>query len=123
MKHGIAWAALTTLLIAGNVYAEADISICPKVSDIKASAFKSDDAHLPAPYNEGYQYEAVGANGKKWRGETMATADSFLESKYELRADTVDDQDKKVICNYVGTTITDMNGTVSKPYLKMGMEK
>ncbi|TDV59521.1 hypothetical protein [Pseudomonas sp. LP_7_YM] len=122
MRNGIAWAALVILFLAGEASAEGDISVCPDVSAIKASAFKSDVTPMPAPYNAGYEYDAVTPDGTKWHGETLATKDSFLEPKYELRPDSEEEQDKKIICRYRGTTVTKDKNVVS-PYLKLIREK
>ena len=120
MRNGIVWSALVATLFCSSVYA--DISVCPKVSDIKASAFKSPDANIPEPYNEGFQYSAP-SPGKPWHGEALATEDTFLESKYALKAESVDETDKQTVCSYGGTTVTGTDGSVSKPYLKLILDK
>lgn len=123
MRKGIAGALLTVLLTAGQAYAEDDTSTCPKVDEISASQFKTDQPHMSAPYDEGYEYDAVASDGARWHGETLATKDTFLEKKYELRIESVESQDKKIICRYMGTTVTHSDGSVSTPYLKLIREK
>lgn len=117
MRNGL-MIVLTSLCIVS--YSYADVSVCPKTSDIKASAFTSPDT--PAPYNEGFKYEAPASGGKKWEGETMATSDTFLEPKYELKPLSVEEQPSKTICSYGGKTI-EQNGEKSTPYLKMTLAK
>ncbi len=120
MRSELACSVMLALIMAGNVYA-ADISVCPKVADIKSSAYK--DPQIPAPYNEGFKYEAPSATGKKWQGETMPTGDDFLDKKYALKAESVADKTTKTTCSYGGTAITNSNGETSMPYLKMILDK
>ena len=121
MRNGLTLAAVAALFISFNV--QADVSVCPKVSDIKASAYKSPDANIPSPHNEGFQYSAPSSSGKTWHGEALATSDSFLESQYELRADGAQENVTNIVCTYSGTTITAGDGKVSKPYLKLTQDK
>jgi len=97
---------------AGNAYA-AGTEVCPKVSDIKSSAYTSDDENIPAPFNEGYKYTAT-ANGKTWVGVTMGNQDDYLAKKYNLAAESFDGS----ICSYVGTKVVE-NGVTAVPYLKL----
>jgi hypothetical protein len=116
MRNTITLAALAALLMAGSAHAA--LSDCPAVADIKAQDFT--DPKLPAPYNKGFKYVAPTASGKQWRGETMATTDTFLEEKYELKAETVNDTN--TVCTYGGKTVTDKD-IKSIPYLKMTLQK
>ena len=121
MRNGLGLAAVAALFISVNV--QADVSVCPNVADIKASVYKSQDANIPSPYNEGFQYSASSSDGKAWHGEALATSDTFLENKYELRAESADEKATGTVCSYVGTTVTAADGTVSKPYLKLTQDK
>lgn len=121
MRNTIAWTALAALLTVGNAYAA--LSDCPAVADIKAETFTSSDPQLPTPYNEGFKYQASTASGKQWQGVTLATTDSFLEEKYALKAEAVDEKDGKTVCSYGVKTFTDKEGTKSIPYLKMTLQK
>ena len=121
MRDGLGLAAVAALFISFNV--QADVSVCPKVSDIKASAYKSPDANIPSSYNKRFQYSAPSSSGKTWHGEALATSDSFLESKYELRVESADEKAIGTVCSYSGTTVTAVDGTVSKPYLKLTQDK
>ncbi|EJM19062.1 hypothetical protein PMI21_01777 [Pseudomonas sp. GM18] len=112
MQSKIAVGVFAMMALMGNVYA-ADVSTCPKVSDIKSSPYTSDDKNIPAPFNEGYKYTAT-ANGKTWTGVTMATNDDYLAKKYELKAESFDGS----ICSYGGKTLVE-NGETAVPYLKL----
>lgn len=112
MQSKIAVGVFAMMTLMGNVYA-AGIEICPKVSEIKSSAYTSDDKNIPAPFNEGYKYTAT-ANGKTWTGVTMATNDDYLDNKYNLKAESYDGS----ICSYGGTKVVE-NGETAVPYLKL----
>ncbi|MEB0048616.1 MULTISPECIES: hypothetical protein [unclassified Pseudomonas] len=112
MQIKIAAGMLVLSVLMGNAYA-ADISGCPKPSDIKATAYKSSDPQIPAPFNEGFNYTAS-TGGKNWKGEALGTDDTFLEDKYGLKPESVSEKDGKTTCSYSGTK----NGT-STPYLKL----
>lgn len=105
-------AVLATMALMGNVYAEEDLSICPKVSEITSEG-NGKEGNLA-----GFTYTAKGVDGKEWTGETMATDDDFLDAKYALKAESVETQGAKVICSYGGTAVTE-GEFVSKPYLKI----
>ncbi|MFJ5299763.1 hypothetical protein ACIQAL_24995 [Pseudomonas sp. NPDC088368] len=120
MRNEMISVVLTSLLLATS--AHADTSVCPKAEDIKASAFKSPDATIPEPYNEGFKYEAASSTGKKWEGETLASTDSFLEKEYELKPVAMDEQGTKIVCSYGGKSVQ-RGTTTSKPYLKMTLDK
>jgi hypothetical protein len=121
MRNTITLAALAALLMVGSAHAA--LSDCPAIADIKAEKFTSSDPQLPAPYNEGFKYQASTASGKQWQGVALATTDSFLEEKYALKAEAVDEKDGKTVCSYGGKTFTDKDGTKSIPYLKMTLQK
>ena len=112
MQSKIAVGMFAMMALMGNVYA-ADINDCPKVSEIKASPYISSDKNIPAPYNEGFKYIAT-VNGQTWTGVTMATKDSYLDKKYELKAESYDGS----ICSYGGKTLVE-NGETAVPYLKL----
>jgi hypothetical protein len=112
MQSKIAVGVFATMALMGNVYA-ADINDCPKVSEIKSSAYTSDDKNIPAPYNEGYKYTAT-ANGKTWTGVAMGINDDYLDKKYNLKAVSYDGS----ICSYGGKTVVE-NGETAVPYLKL----
>ncbi|MHC8341450.1 hypothetical protein [Pseudomonas sp. HLT2-19-2] len=112
MRNAIGMAFLIMGALTGNAYA-AGTEGCPKVSEIKSSAFTSDDKNIPAPFNEGYKYTAT-ANGKTWTGVTMATNDDYLDKKYNLKAESYDGS----ICSYGGTKVVE-NGETAVPYLKL----
>lgn len=115
MPNTIAWTLFAALLTAGSAYA-AELSDCPAVTDIKADKFTDKD--MPAPWNEGFKYKASTASGKQWVGETMATADSFLEEKYALKVEGANEKEGKVVCMYGGKTVKE-GGINSTPYLQM----
>lgn len=112
MSKAIAMALFIIGAVTTNAYA-ASVESCPPVSTIKSNAFTSDDIRIPPPQNKGFKYEA-NFNGKKWTGETVATKDDFLASKYELKAESFDGS----ICSYGGKKIVE-NGENSTPYLKL----
>jgi exonuclease III len=112
MRNVIGIAFLAFGVMTGNVYA-AGTDVCPKVSEIKSSAYTSDDKNIPAPFNEGYKYTST-ANGKTWTGVTMATKDNYLDKKYNLKAESFDGS----ICSYGGTKVVE-NGETAVPYLKL----
>ncbi|RON32236.1 hypothetical protein [Pseudomonas brassicacearum] len=112
MRNAIGMAFLIFGALAGNAYA-AGTEVCPKVSDIKSSAYTSDDENIPAPFNEGYKYTAT-ANGKTWVGVTMGNQDDYLAKKYNLAAESFDGS----ICSYGGTKVVE-SGVTAVPYLKL----
>lgn len=116
MSKAIAMALFITGALTTNAFA-ASVESCPPVSSIKSEATTiestSDGKKISAPYNQGFKYEA-NFNGKKWTGETVATKDDFLASKYELKAESFDGS----ICSYGGKKIVE-NGETSTPYLKL----
>ena len=121
MRNGLGLAAVAALFISFNV--QADVSVCPKVSDIKASAYKSPDAKIPSPYNEGFQYSAPSSSGKAWHGEALATSYSFLENEYKLKAESANESATRTICSYGGSSVKLDDGTISEPYLRLTQDK
>ncbi|MHC8347437.1 hypothetical protein [Pseudomonas sp. RT6P73] len=112
MRNIIGMAFLAFGVMTGNAYA-AGTDTCPKVSEIKSSAFKSDDENIPDAFREGYKYIA-NVDGKTWTGVTIATNDDYLDKKYNLKAESFDGS----ICSYGGTKVVE-NGVTAVPYLKL----
>ncbi|WP_426130622.1 hypothetical protein [Pseudomonas sp. DWP1b1] len=91
------------------------IDQCPAPRDIQSKPYTDPD--LPTPYGEGYQYTAM-ANGKTWTGQTAATKDDYLAPEYELKAESVNERNGKIHCDYGGKRLI-KNGEVADPYLRL----
>ncbi len=95
------------------------IDQCPTPRDIQSTPYTDPD--VPAPYGEGYQYTAT-ANGKAWTGQTAATKDDYLAPEYELKAETINERNDKIHCDYGGKRLI-KNGEVADPYLRLTTTK
>lgn len=123
MRNGHARAALLALSLASQVCTAADLCACPKVTDIKALKLNPANPLLAAPYNRGYEYKAPGESGKDWHGETLGSNDSYLEARYELRPEKIENEREKIVCTYVGKAISGTGDPLSQTYLKLIQEK
>ncbi|MDD1965020.1 hypothetical protein NPS29_06790 [Pseudomonas putida] len=92
------FAAFILTAMACQTFA-ADITQCPKVSDITAKPHIFAD--MPEPFNEGFQYEASTASGK-WLGFSADSNDDYLQKQYGLTLQSADDVKSKIVCNYEG---------------------
>ncbi|MCP1509253.1 hypothetical protein J2Y83_005227 [Pseudomonas marginalis] len=120
MNSKLTLGMLAIMALTGSAYA-ADISICPKVKDITAVRFKDTDPVVATEKVDGavegefanaFKYTAS-SGGKQWTGEVHGSNDTYLEDKYELKAETVQEVNGKLFCNYGGKTI-EVPGTNAK---------
>lgn len=114
---------LALFTFTGSVYA-ADISICPKVSEITVTAFKDTDPAVEAQpgdtaagFTEAFRYTAT-SGGKTWTGQVHGSNDTYLESKYELKVEDFDELNGKLVCDYGGKRLVE-NDEINEAHLRL----
>lgn len=113
MNYQFAVGMLAACVLAGGAHA-ADIKDCPAPSTIKSEAFQET---IQGNSVDGFKYTAE-SGGKKWTGQTGNTKHDYLESKYELEAETINVVNGKLRCDYGGKTLIE-NGETAVPYLRL----
>lgn len=112
MNSKLTLGVLAIMAFTGSTYA-ADISICPKVKDIKVARFKDTDPTVTnervanskrGAFADAFAYTAS-SGGKEWKGEVHGSNDTYLEDNYELKVETIQEANGKLFCNYGGKTL------------------
>ena len=114
MNYTLTVGLMTAWMLTTNVYA-ADKNDCPPISAIQSTPYTDPD--LQPPHGEGYKYTAT-FNGKTWTGQTASTKDDYLEPKYELKAEEIEEVNGALRCSYGGKTL-DENGETAVPNLRL----
>jgi len=114
---------LTLITFTSSVYA-ADISICPKISEITATSFKDTDPAVKAQpgdtaagFTEAIKYTAT-SGGKTWTGEVHGSNDTYLESQYELQVEDFGELNGMLRCDYGGKKLVE-NGVSNEAHLRL----